>query len=117
MGGDFIGSDLVGLSTGYDFLKGVIETAFGNFSGVTFGERHAAGVWFASPETPEVCAFLREHADHPAVVRSEFHPEKLMPLARSADRAGYFIYQCGSDTPEYRYFRHLHRAEKGARQP
>ena len=29
MGGDFIGSDLVQLSTGYDFLKGVIEVALG----------------------------------------------------------------------------------------
>ena len=113
MGGDFIGSDLVRLSTGYDFLSGVIETAFGRFSGVRFGERRAAGVWFASPETPEVCDFLRRGAAHPAVVRSEFHPEELKPLARSADRAGYFIYRCGLDAPEYRDFRHLHRAEKG----
>lgn len=29
MGGDFIGSDLVQLSTGYDFLRGVIEVALG----------------------------------------------------------------------------------------
>lgn len=29
MGGDFIGSDLVRLSTGYDFVKMVIQTAFG----------------------------------------------------------------------------------------
>ena len=29
MGGDFIGSDLVRLSTGYDFLQGVIEVALG----------------------------------------------------------------------------------------
>ena len=29
MGGDFIGSDLVLLSTGYDFLRGVIEVALG----------------------------------------------------------------------------------------
>lgn len=117
MGGDFIGSDLVRLSTGYDFLTGVIESAFGHFSGVRFGERRAAGVWFAAPETPEVCGFLRHGAAHPVVVRSEFRPEDLKPLARSADRAGYFIYQCGLDTPEYRRFRYLHRAEKGGRLP
>ena len=29
MGGDFIGSHLVELSTGYDYLKGVIEVALG----------------------------------------------------------------------------------------
>ena len=32
MGGDFIGSHLVQLSTGYDFLRGVIEVALGEFT-------------------------------------------------------------------------------------
>lgn len=93
MGGDFIGSDLVWLSTGYDFLKGVIEIALGSFSGVTFGERRCAGVWFYSPDTPWVGDVVRNRADWPQIVRSEIHEDELKPLARSADRAGYFIYQ------------------------
>lgn len=93
MGGDFIGSDLVWLSTGYDFLRGVIEIALGRFSGVTFGERHCAGVWFYSPDTPWVGEVVRNRSDWPQIVRSEIHEDELKPLARSADRAGYFIYQ------------------------
>ena len=31
MGGDFIGSHLVESSTGYDFVKGVVEIALGKF--------------------------------------------------------------------------------------
>ena len=42
MGGDFIGSDLVRLSTGYDFLQGVIEVALGETRRV-FPERRDAG--------------------------------------------------------------------------
>ena len=93
MGGDFIGSDLVWLSTGYDFLGGVIEIALGSFSGVSFGKRHCAGVWFYSPDTPWVGDVVRNRANWPQIVRSEIHEDELKPLARSADRAGYFIYQ------------------------
>ena len=93
MGGDFIGSDLVFLSTGYDFLKGVIEIALGEFSGVHFGEKHYAGVWFYSPDTPQVKEIIEHQPRYPWIVRSELHEDELKPLTRSADRAGYFIYQ------------------------
>lgn len=93
MGGDFIGSDLVYLSTGYDFLRGVIEVALGEFQGVRFGERHHAGVWFYSPSTPEVKEIIDRHELHPELIRWELHEDELKPLTRSADRAGYLIYQ------------------------
>ena len=93
MGGDFIGSDLVPISTGYDFLRGVIEIALGEFSGVTFGKRHCSGVWFYSPDTLEVGDIIRQKDKWPQIVRSELHEDALKTLTRSADRAGYFIYQ------------------------
>ena len=92
MGGDFIGSDLVQLSTGYDFMRGVIEIALGEFSGVHFGERHYAGVWFYAPDTPQVKDIVQHQPQYPWIVRSELHEDELKPLTRSADRAGYFIY-------------------------
>lgn len=95
MGGDFIGSHLVPLSTGYDFPAGVIEIALGSFSGVTFSDKHCAGVWFYSPDTPWVKEFIQQGSR--SIVQSELHEEELKPLTRSADRAGYFIYQ--ADTP------------------
>ena len=51
MGGDFIGSDLVKLSTGYDFLKGVVEVALGMFHKPQLKEHHHSGVYFLSEES------------------------------------------------------------------
>ena len=93
MGGDFIGSDLVYLSTGYDFLKGVIEVALGQFTPPAKKWSRAAGVWFYSPDTPMVKDFIDHRSEHPEILRWELHEDILRPLTRSADRAGYFIYQ------------------------
>lgn len=65
MGGDFIGSDLVRLSTGYDFVQGVIEVALGNI---------------IHPE-PKALAHSRVVFDAPENVSC------------SAERTGYRIYQ------------------------
>lgn len=65
MGGDFIGSDLVRLSTGYDFVQGVIEVALGNII-------HPA---------PKPLAHSRVVFDAPENVSC------------SAERTGYCIYQ------------------------
>lgn len=67
MGGDFIGSDLVQLSTGYDFLRGVIEVALGE------------------EIKPEVHTIAQSSVVFDA-------PEEL---TCSADRTGYRIYQNG----------------------
>ena len=99
MGGDFIGSDLVYLSTGYDFLKGVIEVALGHFTQPVQKWSKAAGVWFYSPGTPTVKDFIDNRTAHPEIVRWELHEDELKPLTRSADRAGYFIY-CGDSRLE-----------------
>jgi len=65
MGGDFIGSDLVQLSTGYDFLKGVIEVALGQPIEVKTQALARSSVVFDAPHE----------------------------LTCSADRTGYVIYQ------------------------
>ena len=65
MGGDFIGSDLVQLSTGYDFLKGVIEVALGMLIEVKVQALASSSVVFDAPQE----------------------------LTCSADRTGYRIYQ------------------------
>ena len=65
MGGDFIGSDLVQLSTGYDFLRGVIEVALGQPIQVNVQPIAQSSVVFEAPEN----------------------------LTCSADRTGYIIYR------------------------
>jgi biotin carboxylase len=92
MGGDFIGSDLVYLSTGYDYLKGVIDVALGNFEEPVFGARHFAGVYFLCEETKHLQTIIKE-AKMPQIIRAEITDEVLRPVTCSADRSGYLIYQ------------------------
>lgn len=100
MGGDFIGSDLVMLSTGYDFLKGVIDVALGQFEVPVFGETHFAGVYFLCEETKYLQNTIKE-AKLPQIVRAEITDEVLRPLTCSADRSGYLIYQ-GKEKTNYK---------------
>ena len=65
MGGDFIGSDLVQLSTGYDFLQGVIEVALGLPIRVDVQPLARSSVQFIAPQD----------------------------VTCSADRTGYIIYK------------------------
>ncbi len=65
MGGDFIGSDLVRLSTGYDFLQGVIEVALG----------------------------MTIHPQPKALARSSVVFSAPANVTCSAERTGYIIYQ------------------------
>lgn len=93
MGGDFIGSDLVQLSTGYDFLKGVLDVALGQFKEPQLIEQAHSGVYFLSAETRQVLPYIVHAADHSEIVRAEQTDTVLRRLTCSADRSGYFIYQ------------------------
>ena len=95
MGGDFIGSDLVMLSTGYHFLKGVIDVALGQFEVPVLGETHFAGVYFLCEETKQLQTIIKE-AKLPQIVRAEITDKVLRPVLCSADRSGYLIYQAGT---------------------
>ena len=93
MGGDFIGSHLVELSTGYDFLRGVIEVALGE-NVVPIKTIHAySGVYFLSAVTPEVLPFIKHAEQYPEIVAAEQTDTELHELTCSADRSGYFMYR------------------------
>lgn len=93
MGGDFIGSDLVKLSTGYDFLKGVIDVAFGDFCEPKLTENKYSGVYFLSEETKNILPIIRNANNYPEIVRAEITDPVLRRIEQSADRSGYLIYQ------------------------
>lgn len=92
MGGDFIGSDLVQLSTGYDYLKAVIEVALGKFEEPHFTASQCAGVYFLCEETRRLLPII-ESASLPNVVRAEVTDKSLRNVTCSADRSGYLIYK------------------------
>ena len=93
MGGDFIGSDLVRLSTGYDFLKGVIEVALGIFKKPNITEHKYSGVYFLCKETEYLMPIFNEWESNHEIRYCEVIDNNLRNVLCSADRSGYFIYQ------------------------
>lgn len=93
MGGDFIGSTLVRLSTGYDFLEGVIKVAMGEFVEPQITEHNYSGVYFLCKETENLKAIIENKADYPEIVEAEITDQTLRNIECSGDRSGYFIYR------------------------
>jgi biotin carboxylase len=91
MGGDFIGSDLVQLSTGYDFLKGVIELALGKFTLPILNNNYCSGIFFYIKERQNVKKYILENG--PAIYKYEINENLPEVVKMSADRSGYFIYK------------------------
>jgi len=94
MGGDFIGSDLVELSTGYDFVKGVIQVATGMFQMPTLIQQGYSGIHYVFPQPGILTGVLFKGSAH--VVSHEV----LVPLGHSihmindsSQRPAYYIYQ------------------------
>ncbi|KPL14958.1 MAG: hypothetical protein AMS26_08975 [Bacteroides sp. SM23_62] len=107
MGGDNIGSDLVKLFTGYDFVKGVIEIAMGTFTIPRLKQLKHAGIFYLTPKAGRVTAIQNRSSDFQEIVRSEILVEVdeiiEFPVTNSAQRSGYIIYtgnKLVSITPE-----------------
>lgn len=95
MGGDFIGSDLVQLSTGYDFVKGVIDVALGRFEEPKFTQKKYSGVYFLCEETKSLLPILQNPDQYKEIVKSSLTDTQLRNVTCSAERSGYAIYQSG----------------------
>lgn len=95
MGGDFIGSDLVQLSTGFDYLKSVIEIALNQFDGkVEKTMNQFSGVYFLSENTRTLLPYF-ENSDNSdfEIVKKELQSPELKEIHSSNDRSGYLIYR------------------------
>lgn len=93
MGGDFIGSDLVCLSIGYDFVKGVIDVALGTFNEPKLKESNHSGVYFLCKETEYLLPYFASANSIEGVVMYEQTDTELRNITCSADRSGYLIYK------------------------
>ena len=96
MGGDFIGSDLVRLSTGYDFVKGVIDVALDSFEEPVITDNHNSGVFFLCKETERLLPLFQDGGTKSAIIKKELMTPSLKSVSCSADRSGYLIYQADS---------------------
>ena len=91
MGGDFIGSHLVPLSTGYDFVKGVIDVALNRFSVPIVETAGFAGVYFLSSETRHLMPYF--YQNNAFDIDKKMMSDSLKNIRNSNDRSGYLIYQ------------------------
>ena len=93
MGGDFIGSHLVHLSTGYDFLQAAIELSLGTFTPPNLDkeEKYIAEVYFLSQETSWLKPIIENRENYPEIVEAKILNKNLTTLRSSSDRSGYLI--------------------------
>ncbi len=91
MGGDFIGSHLVELSTGYDFLKGVIDVALNRFSVPEIKVLAHSGVYFLSEESAFLLPYFSKQ--NAFDFQKQILKKPLAKISNSNDRSGYLIYR------------------------
>ena len=97
MGGGFITSDLVRLSTGYDFVKGAIELATGEFTPPVFPIKKYSGIYFLIKGREYIDEYIQNKNKYPFVVEAERYEGPIVEVTQNNDRAGYFIYQNESE--------------------
>jgi biotin carboxylase len=93
MGGDFIGSSLVELSTGYDFLKATINIAINKYEEKKTDVliKGYSGVYFLSKETEILLPYFDKK--NYFEIKKEILNTELKVLTNSNDRSGYLIYK------------------------
>jgi carbamoyl-phosphate synthase large subunit len=90
LGGDFITSDLVPLSTGVDMLKNLIMLSLGEKINIECLFNMPASIQFITPNNYVRCVnFI--NGQNPYIVRSEVFPFKKQEISNSNDRLGYII--------------------------
>lgn len=93
MGGDCIGSDLVKISTGYDFLKMVIDVALGNapdFTKVVEPKKAVINFIFTEYDVEELEKVKKEHPEYIYYV-SPIEKINSHKIVDSSTRYGYYI--------------------------
>ena len=93
MGGGFIGSDLVFLSTGFYFIKSVIEVALGVFKEPVISESSFSGIYFLTEKTKQILPIMEMDTHPDWLVRKSFLKKGLIEAESCEDRSGYFIYK------------------------
>ncbi len=94
MGGDFIGSDLVELSTGYDYVRAVIDVAMGNEPEIPqISRREFAGVNFIM-DADDVVEYEKFKQEHPGtILREHIDTDFADIVTDSSNRHGYYIFK------------------------
>jgi carbamoyl-phosphate synthase large subunit len=90
LGGDYITSDLVPLSTGVDMLKNLIFISIGESISVECSKEEVASIQFLNPSNYKRCSDFF-HTGNQYIVRGEIKEYKNSKIKDSNDRLGYII--------------------------
>lgn len=93
LGGDYITSDLVPLSTGIDMLANLVRLSVGESIDRNRTLNKVACVQFLNVQNyNRCCAFIESNDPH--IIRYEIKPYRNKRIENSLDRLGYIIVQC-----------------------
>ncbi len=93
MGGGHIGSHLVKLSTGYDFIKGTIELCTNTFTVPEKQIQECAGIYFYIPGREWIREYINDPSKYDKIVYAEEASTEQRELESDSDCVGCFIYQ------------------------
>lgn len=91
-GGDEISNKLVQLSTGYDYVKGMIEVALGTFKEPVITKKSYSGIYFLCKQTEHLKKFFLENFDEDWLIERHISDFDLKESTGNRNRNGYIIY-------------------------
>ena len=92
-GGDEISSRLVELSTGYDYIKGMINVALGNFETPLILSHNYAGIYYLCNQVKERFEFFKNADKQDWLIEKKIIDYNLKVATGNYDRNGYLIYK------------------------
>lgn len=92
-GGDNISNFLVEYSTGYDYVRGIIDVAVGKFTFPTIVNSHYSGIYFLCKQTADRKEFFEKADGKPWLTRKVIWKKKLKDCTTSFNRQGFLMYK------------------------
>lgn len=93
-GGDEISNKLVQMSTGVDYLRGMIEVALGIFKQpIQVSKPTCAGIYYLCKQTEYLLPFFKQAKDKDWFVEGRISTEELKESHSNYERDGYLIYK------------------------
>ena len=92
-GGENISNFLVEYSTGYDYVRAMIDVAVGKFTFPTIVNRHYAGIYFLCKQTEDWLPFFDNADEKPWFVRKVIWSRNLKESTTNFNRQGFLMYK------------------------
>lgn len=92
-GGDHISDTLIRLSTGYDYIKGLIGIAIDSFEKPVIPVQKFSGIYYLCSQTKNILPYFRESYHSNWIYEKSYGGEELKLATGNTDRNGFLIYR------------------------